>query len=140
MKRHLFRFSPVLFLFLAVLLSGDFGAAFPWQFFINPEEMNKPLETTIDKIVAEKDSYDGKEVSVSGMISNLKFKTTESGSKYTTFTLVGENGGRINVLISKHPKLKPAQKVKVTGLYRKVKKTGDFTFHNRIEATGVSEL
>lgn len=140
MRRHFLRFSPVLFLVLVVLLSGNLsGAAVPWQYAI-PDEEEKVVETTADKIVAQKDSYDGKEVSVSGKISNLKFKTSEGGSKYTTFVLVGESGGRINVFISKHPKLKPTQKVKVTGLYRKVKKTGKYTFRNRIEATDVNGL
>ena len=139
MKRHFSKFSSIFLLLLTIFLWGDFsGAAVPWQYAIPEEE--KPVETTADKIVAQKDSYDGKEVSVSGKISNLKFKTSEGGSKYTTFVLVGESGGRINVFISKHPKLKPTQKVKVTGLYRKVKKTGKYTFRNRIEATDVNGL
>jgi len=137
MKRHFLRFSPVFFLFLVVLLSGNFGgAAVPLELAI-PDESNKPAETTVDKIVAHKDSYDGKEVSVSGKISNLKFKTSKGGSKYTTFLLVGEAGGRINVFVSEHPKLKPAQKVRVTGLYRKVKKTAQRKYYNQIEATEI---
>ena len=139
MKRHFSKFSSIFLLLLTIFLWGDFsGAAVPWQYAIPEEE--KPVETTADKIVAQKDSYDGKEVSVSGKISNLKFKTSEGGSKYTTFVLVGESGGRINVFISKHPKLKPTQKVKVTGLYRKFKKSGKYTFRNRIEATDVNGL
>jgi len=140
MKRHFSKFSSIFFLLLTIFLWGDFsGAAVPWQYAI-PDEEEKAVETTADKIVAKKDSYDGKEVSVSGKISNLKFKTSNGGSKYTTFVLVGESGGRINVLISKHPKLKPTQKVRVTGIYRKVNKTGKYTFRNQIEASEVTTL
>jgi hypothetical protein len=95
-------------------------------------------ETKAEKIVAHKDSYDGKEVSVSGTISNLKFKTSKDGNKYTTFLLVGESGGRINVVISEHPKVEPGQKVRVTGVYRKVKKTSHRNYYNEIEATEVN--
>ena len=140
MKKHFLTFSPVLFLFSVILLTGSFGgAAVPWQFGI-PDEEDKAVGTTVDQIVAHKDSYDGKEVSVSGKISNLKFKTSKGGNKYTTFLLVGESGGRINVYVSEHPKLKPAQKVRVTGIYRKVKKTAHRNYYNEIEASEVNAL
>jgi len=137
MKRHFLKFSPVIFLFLIILLWGNFSdAAVPWEFAI-PNEPSKPVETPAEEIVAHKDSYDGKEVSVSGTVSNLKFKTLKGGDKYTTFLLVGESGGRINVIISEHPKVKPGQKVRVTGLYRKVKKTAHRNYYNEIEAKEV---
>jgi hypothetical protein len=138
MKRYLFKFSPVFFLFFVVLLSGNFGsAAVPWEYAI-PSEEGKPPEITAGKIVADKDSYDGKEVSVSGKISNLKFKASRGAKKYTTFVLVGESGGRINVITSEQPKLKPGQKVRVTGVYRKSKKVGMYTFRNEIEAKKIT--
>jgi hypothetical protein len=125
---------------LSVLLWGNFSdAAVPWPLLI-PTEPSEPVETPAEKIVADKDSYDGKEVSVSGKISNLKFKTLKGGNKYATFLLVGESGGRINVIISEHPKLKPGQKVRVTGLYRKVKKAPHRNYYNEIEASEVKAL
>jgi hypothetical protein len=140
MKRDFLRFLPVLFLFLVVLLLGNLGgAAVPLE-LATPDETNKPVGTTVDKIVAHKDSYDGREVSVSGKISNLKFRTLKGGNKFTTFLLVGESGGRINVFISEHPKLKTAQKVRVTGIYRKVKKTAHRNHYNEIEASEVKAL
>lgn len=141
MKRHFLKFSPIIFMLLTIFLWGNFsGAAVPWWELAFPsEEEEKPVETPAGTIVANKDSYNGKEVCVTGMISNLKFKKTSGGRKYTTFVLVGESGGRINVYVSEHPKLKPTQKVKVTGLYRKVNKTGNYTFHNQIEATEITD-
>jgi hypothetical protein len=98
------------------------------------------IEITTEKIVTDKDSYDGKKVSVNGSVSNLKFKTSKSGNNYTTFVLVGESGVRINVIILEHPKVKAGQKVRVTGVYRKVKKTAHRNYYNEIEASEVKAL
>jgi hypothetical protein len=94
-------------------------------------------ETTVEKILENKDSYDGKEVSVPGTVSKLKFKTSKAGSEYTTFSLTGDSGGSINVFIWGHSKIKEGQKVKVLGIYRKVKKVGRYTLYNEIEAIEV---
>jgi hypothetical protein len=95
------------------------------------------MDTTVEKIVAKKDSFDGKEVSVKGTVSNLKFKTANVKDDFTTFALVGEAGGRINVFIWGSLKLKPGQKVQVTGVYRKVRKTPRRYYYNEIEASEV---
>ncbi len=95
------------------------------------------MDTTAEKIIANKDSFDGKEVSVKGTVSNLKIKTANVKDDFTTFVLVGEAGGRINVFIWGSLKLKPGQKVRVTGLYRKVRKTARSNYYNEIEASEV---
>ena len=97
------------------------------------------IETTIKEIVADKNSYDGKEVSVSGTVSGVKFKTSKGGKDYTTFTLIGEPGGRLKVFIWGKLKLQGGQKVRVTGKYYKVKKGEKYTFRNQIEATDIQE-
>ena len=138
MKRFTSKFLLGIILSLSVLLWGNFSdAAVPWPLLI-PDEPSKPVETPAEKIVADKDSYDGKEVSVSGKISNLKFKTSKGGNKYTTFLLVGESGGLINVFIWERSKLQLGKKVKVTGLYRKVMRAGNLTFRNVIEAKEIT--
>ena len=121
MKRHFLKFSQVIFLVLAIVLGS---------FTICPA-----IETTIKEIVADKNSYDGKEVSVSGTVSaNLKFKTIKGGKDYTTFSLLGDSGGRINIFIWGKLKLQGGQKVRVTGIYHKVMRVGQSTFRNEIEA------
>ncbi len=59
MRSHILKFSFGMVLALTIVLWGNFSDA--------------AIETTVDKIVADKDSYDGQEVSVTGTISNLKF-------------------------------------------------------------------
>jgi hypothetical protein len=95
------------------------------------------METTVEKIMNNRDSYDGKEVSVTGTVSNLKFKTLKVGEAYTTFMLASKSGGRIKVFISEKLKLQAGQKVKVTGVYRKVRTTAHRQYHNEIEASNV---
>ena len=86
MKRCTSKFLFVIVLVLTIVLGG---------FSICPA-----IGTTVDKILADKNSYDEKEVSVSGTVSaNLKFKTSKDGKNFTTFLLLGESGGRINVII-----------------------------------------
>ena len=82
------------------------------------------MDTTAEKIITKKDYYDGKQVTVKGTVSNLKFKTANVKDDFTAFILVGEAGGRINVFIWGSLKLWPGQKVQVTGAYRKVKRWG----------------
>jgi hypothetical protein len=94
-------------------------------------------ETTVEKIMNDGDSYDGRKVSVKGTVSNLKFETLEVGKTYTTFLLVGKSGGRIKVSVSRTLKLKPGQEVKVNGVYRKVRKTTHRYYYNEIQASKV---
>jgi hypothetical protein len=94
-------------------------------------------ETTIEKTLTNKDSFDGKEVSVSGIVSKIKFRTSKGGNEYTTFSLIESSGESIRVFTWGRPKIKEGQKVKVTGTYRKVKKMRRYTFYNEIEAVEV---
>lgn len=120
---------PFKSMFLIVFLLGFFCANLAFT----------ATDTSIEKILGDRDLYDGKEVTVAGTVSNLKFKMSKIGNEYTTFSLAGKSGDSINVFVRQHPKLKKGQKVKVTGTYRKVKKVGRYTFYNEIEATEILE-
>ena len=69
-------------------------------------------ETTIEKILTNKDSFDGKEVSVSGIVSKIKFRTSKGGNEYTTFSLIESSGESIRVFTWGTPKSKKAKKLK----------------------------
>ena len=56
-------------------------------------------ETTVQKIFENKDSYNEQEVLLSGPVSKLKFRTSQIGNDYTTFSLIGSSGESINVFI-----------------------------------------
>ena len=94
-------------------------------------------EATVEEILADQDSYDGKEVSVSGAVSTPRVKASRHGKPYMTFPLLGESGGRINVLVWEQMKLKKGEKVKITGTYRRVMEMGKYTFRDMIEASQI---
>jgi hypothetical protein len=94
-------------------------------------------ETTIEEIMNKGDSYEGRAVSVTGTVSNLKFRALEVGNNYTTFMLASKSGGRIKVFSWGKLTLKAGQKVQVTGVYRKVSKVGPRYFYNQIVASDV---
>ena len=94
-------------------------------------------ETTAARIMNNADSFDGQQVSVTGTISNIKFRALEAGNNYTTFMLADKSGGRIKVFAWGKLTLKAGQKVQVAGVYRKVSKAGNRYFYNQIVASDV---
>jgi hypothetical protein len=113
-------YSPI-FLFVSVILLCG-----------NP--IHAAMETTVEEIIADKNSYDGKEVSVSGTVSAPRFKASRGGKPYTTFPLLADSEGRINVLFWGQIDLKTGKKVTVKGVYRQIMEMGKFTFRDVIEA------
>ena len=124
MKRERFLYlSLSAILFFGTVVLGNFVQA--------------ATETTVEEILANPDSFDGKEVSVSGAVSTPRFKASRHGKPYVTFPLLGESGGRINVLVWEQMKLKKGEKVGVAGTFRKVMEMGKYTFRDMIEASEI---
>jgi hypothetical protein len=121
MNRLFAKLSLSIILFLAVVLGGS--------------SVHAAMETTVEEIIADKDSYDGKEVSLSGAVSTPRFKASRHRKPYMTFPLLGDSKGRINVLFWGNIKLKTGKKVRVTGIYRKIMEMGKYTFRDVIEAS-----
>ena len=94
-------------------------------------------ETTVEKIISDSNAYDGRKVSVTGTVSNLKFETLAPGKTYTTFMLAGKSGGRIKVSAPGTLKLQSGQEVRVKGVYRKIRKTAYRYYYDEIEASKV---
>ena len=114
-----------------------FGMVLALTIVLSGFSISAAMDTTAEKIITKKDSYDGKTVTVKGTVSNLKFRTANVKDDYTTFILAGESGGRINVFIWGSLKLQPGQKVQVTGRYRKVRRWAQRNYYNEIEASEV---
>jgi hypothetical protein len=122
-KRFLLVYSPLFLLVSAILLCGTSIAV--------------AMETTVEEIMADKDSYDGKEVSVSGAVSTPRFKSSRHRKPYMTFPLLGDSGSRINILFWGDIKLKTGKKIKVQGVYRKIMEMGKYTFRDVIESSEI---
>ncbi len=94
-------------------------------------------ETTVEEIMNKTDSYEGKTVSLTGTVSNIKFGSVEVGKSYTTFMLASKTGGRIKIFAWGKLTLKTGQNVQVTGVFRKVSAAGNRYFYNQIVASDV---
>ena len=94
-------------------------------------------ETTVEEIMNKTDSYEGKTVSLTGTVSNLKFGSIEVGKSYTTFMLASKTGGRIKIFAWGKLTLKAGQNVQVAGVFRKVSAAGNRYFYNQIVASDV---
>lgn len=123
MRGSFLKFSLTIILFLAILLSVNFSYG--------------AMETTAEKIIPSRDSYDGKEISVKGTVSNIKIRTSTGGKTFTTFKLVGESGIRVNVFTWGRLTLQVGQKVEVTGIYRKIMRVDQRIYNNQIDASVV---
>ncbi len=124
MKRERSLYFPLFtILFFGTVVLGNFAGA--------------ATDTTAEEILANRDSFDEKEVSVSGSVSTPRFKASRHGKPYMTFPLLGESGGRVNVLVWEQMKLKKGEKIKVTGTYHKAMEMGKYTFRDMIEASEI---
>jgi len=125
MKRFFLVYSPLFLLVSAILLCGT--------------SIHAAQETTVEEIMADKDSFDGKEISLSGAVSTPRFKASRQKKPYMTFPLLGDSGTRINVLFWGDIKLKTGKKIRVQGVYRKMMEMGKYTFRDVIEASEIEK-
>jgi hypothetical protein len=84
MRRFFLMYSLFFLLVSVILLCGT--------------SIQAAMEATVEEIMADKDSYDGKEVSLSGAVSTPRFKASRHSKSYMTFPLLGDSGSRINIL------------------------------------------
>ncbi len=49
-------------------------------------------ETTIERILTNRDSYDDKEVTVFSAVLGPEVRTLKVGNRYTIFSLIGDSG------------------------------------------------
>jgi len=122
MKRYFLIYSLTLLLASVLLLCGTSTHA---------------GETTVEEIVADKDFYEGKEVSVTGAVSTPRFRASRHRKPYMTFPLLGDSGSRVNILFWGDIKLKTGKKIKVRGVYREVMEMGKYTFRDVIEVSKI---
>jgi len=123
MNRTFVKFSLSFILFLTMVPWGNVAHA--------------AAETTVEEIMADKKSYEEKEVSVAGTVSTPRFKASRHGKPYMTFPLLGDSKSQLNVFFWGDIKLKTGKKVRVKGVYRKIMEMGKYTFRDVIEASEI---
>lgn len=83
--------------------------------------------------------YDGKVVTVSGVITAYRERVSRAGNPYTTFRLQ-EGGASVGVFAWGHRGLREGARVRVTGVFQRVRRVGRFTFYNEIEIQQIQVL
>lgn len=89
---------------------------------------------SIKSILDNPQKFDGKVVTVKGEVNSLKFKVSKRGNPYFTFK-VDDGEAEIMVFSYGKPWIDNGQKVKVTGVFNAVKRVGQYTFYNEIDAS-----
>jgi DNA/RNA endonuclease YhcR with UshA esterase domain len=89
---------------------------------------------TISEIINNPDQYHLKPVKVKGEVLDVKHKISRKGNEYTVFVLSDGSAG-IKVFTFGSPQINVGDKVKVEGVFYKVKYVGRYTFYNEIDAT-----
>lgn len=97
-------------------------------------------ETTVKAILENPSRYDGQEVTVTGKASEVKATISRRGNPYTTFRLTDASGGAMTVYSRGHPDVKSGDAVHVTGTFQRVKRVGQDTFYNQIDANQISPV
>ncbi len=122
---------------------ADFETYFEkvWKESHEPEEDTVRVRLTISQILKDPNKFDGRLVEVEGLVSDLKFKESRSGRKYTTFKIQDNYGRTLKVYYGNgHPAIKNNDRVLVKGVYRKVKRIGRYQYKNQIDASSVKKL
>lgn len=97
-------------------------------------------ETTVKAILEDPSRYDGQEVTVSGRASEVTRTISRRGNPYTTFRLTDASEAVITIYSGGHPDVKSSDSVQVTGTFQRVKRVGQYTFYNQIDANQISPV
>lgn len=96
----------------------------------------KPLSVKVGEVLKSPAKYDGKAISVKGVVADFKAKTSKAGNDYYVFDLVD---GKESLAVYGQGKLEKApkdgDKVTVTGKYARERKVGGRTFKNEIDTS-----
>lgn len=76
-------------------------------------------ETTVKAILENPSQYDGQEVTVRGIASNVKPTTSRRGNDYTTFQVTDFSGAGVTIFAWGHPAVSSRDSVQVTGIFQR---------------------
>ncbi len=94
---------------------------------------------SVADLLQNPERYDGKTVIVEGKITSYQERLSRRGNPYTTFRLE-DNGFSVAVFAWGYLGLKDGSRVRVSGVFQRVKRVGRYTFYNEISADEVEVL
>ena len=92
---------------------------------------------TVKDLMAASDKWHGRAVVVSGSVSKLEPRTSQRGNPYYTFVL-SDGLATVNVFSYGAPQIKNLDRVQVEGTFLKVKRVGNYTFQNQVDARRIT--
>jgi hypothetical protein len=95
-------------------------------------------EVDIHSIVADPVKFEHQNITLVGVVTDVKETTSRAGNDYATFKLEGPSGGSLTIFMWGHPALRIGERVRVDGVFETEHHQGQFTFYNEVEATGVT--
>ncbi|MGQ0794078.1 MAG: hypothetical protein ACT4NX_08375 [Deltaproteobacteria bacterium] len=105
---------------------------------LSAEEVKSPIE--IESVVSDPRQYDGKVISVEGVIEKLKHYTVPSGDHYTLFSLIDAEKNSIGVYTKGRLDVAKGDRLIVTGKFKKERRYALFKFKNVIKARAVEDV
>ncbi|MGC9000776.1 hypothetical protein [Caldisericum sp.] len=131
-------YLPILIFAFFILFTG-FNSYTIWDSgFSTPLLATQKVE--ISEIKANPDRYHNQYVSVEGYVENVKQKVSKRGNPYTTFLITDKKGNSLKVFIWGWEDISEGDKVRVEGIFQKVKYVSGYTFYNEISAKGIKKL
>ncbi|HEV2283794.1 MAG TPA: DUF3761 domain-containing protein [bacterium] len=94
---------------------------------------------SVSSLIQHATQYDGKVVTVTGVVVAYRERVSGNGNAYTTFR-VEENGSSVSVFAWKYQGLHEGERVRVIGAFKKVSHVGAYTFYDEIQAQKIEAL
>ncbi len=94
--------------------------------------------SSIAEILARRYECDKQKVEAEGVVSALKFRTSQAGNDYATFKLTSE-GKTLKVFTFGHPDIEEDDEVIVKGTYYREKIVSGYTYYDEIEADEIEK-
>lgn len=102
---------------------------------IKPDEV---LNVEIEDVVSKPGEYNGKKVTLEGIVKKVKYTTSRKGEPFTIFRLKDSDGNEVGVYYEdEHLPIKKGDKVRITGKFRKEKRYFLYKIKNVIKARTV---
>ncbi len=96
-------------------------------------------EVSIQAILAAPDKFDQQTVTVRGRAMNI-YLGEVARATYAVFALTDASGAKLRVFTLGHPEIPSDDEIEVTGVFQKVRRREQKTFHNELQATTIKKV
>jgi len=93
----------------------------------------------IDQVLKNPAQFDNKMITIQGTATMVSERISRAGNPYTT-SRVQDSTGSITIYTRGHPGIRNGDRVEVIGLFQQVKRVGQYTFYNEIEAQNIKRV